>query len=270
LKPAFTLAQALENQVRDVNRIVLPPASCLHEQEKVRQRWPAAVRYFRAHGLNATFPGDISELGIITRGGMCNGVVRALQGLGLADVWGATRIPVHVLNVTYLLVDDDLAAFCAGKRALSVMGDGGFWHSRLVSFVGNAVYIRHDSVTVIVDNHYSAATGGQDLLSSRAEPKGRGTNHPIETAIRGIGASWVRRIDRTYDVAKLRDTLRVAPTSKEAGPKLVIASSECMLNRQRRERPLFAVAVRKGERMVKPRFGVDEHVCPGDHACIRL
>jgi indolepyruvate ferredoxin oxidoreductase alpha subunit len=43
-----------------------------------------------------------------------------------------------------------------------------------------------------------------------------------------------------------------------------------MLNRQRRERPLFAAAVKKGERMVKPRFGVDEDVCTGDHACIRL
>jgi indolepyruvate ferredoxin oxidoreductase alpha subunit len=158
----------------------------------------------------------------------------------------------------------------AGKRALSVMGDGGFWHNGLVNGIGNAVYNRHDSVTVIVDNHYSAATGGQDLLSSRAEPQGRSTNHPIEDAVRGVGATWVRRIDRTYDVAKLRDTLREALTTKDPGPKFVIASSECMLNRQRRERPLFAAAAKRGERVVKPRFGVDEDVCTGDHACIRL
>ena len=43
-----------------------------------------------------------------------------------------------------------------------------------------------------------------------------------------------------------------------------------MLNRQRRERPAFAAAVKRGERRVKPRFGVDEDVCTGDHACIRL
>ena len=150
------------------------------------------------------------------------------------------------------------------------MGDGGFWHNGLVSGVGNAVYNRHDSVTVIVDNHYAAATGGQDLLSSRAEPTGRSTNHKIEDAVRGVGATWVRRIDRTYDVARLRDVLREALTTKEAGPKFVIASSECMLNRQRRERPAFAAAVKKGVRMVKPRFGVDEDICTGDHACIRL
>src|SRR5215475_3886637 len=32
-RPAFTLKQALENPVRDVNRIVLPPASYMHEKE---------------------------------------------------------------------------------------------------------------------------------------------------------------------------------------------------------------------------------------------
>ena len=47
------------------------------------------------------------------------------------------------------------------------MGDGGFWHNGLTSGVGNAVFNKNDNVLVIVDNNYSAATGGQDLLSSR-------------------------------------------------------------------------------------------------------
>ncbi len=123
---------------------------------------------------------------------------------------------------------------------------------------------------LIVDNFYSSATGGQDILSSRARNKSRSTNHAIEAAVRGVGAQWVRRVDNTYDVAAMRDTLREAMTSKESGPKIVIASSECMLNRQRRERPLFGAAVRRGERHVKQRFGIDEDVCTGDHACIRL
>ena len=42
-KPSFTLREALENPLRDVNRIVLPPASYLHEKEKLERRWPAAV-----------------------------------------------------------------------------------------------------------------------------------------------------------------------------------------------------------------------------------
>jgi indolepyruvate ferredoxin oxidoreductase alpha subunit len=49
-----------------------------------------------------------------------------------------------------------------------------------------------------------------------------------------------------------------------------VASSECMLNRQRREKPAFSEAVKRGERRVRERFGVDEDICTGDHACIRL
>jgi indolepyruvate ferredoxin oxidoreductase alpha subunit len=43
-----------------------------------------------------------------------------------------------------------------------------------------------------------------------------------------------------------------------------------MLNKQRRVKPLFTKAVKAGKRLVQERFGVDEDVCTGDHACIRL
>jgi len=80
----------------------------------------------------------------------------------------------------------------------------------------------------------------------------------------------VREIDRTYDVARLRDTLKEALTTEEPGPKVIVASSECMLNRQRREKPLVRKAVAAGERVVRERFGVDADTCTGDHSCIRL
>src|SRR5881227_2024832 len=48
-RAAFTLKDALENPARDVNRIVLPPASYLQEREKVEKRWPAAVRFIEQH-----------------------------------------------------------------------------------------------------------------------------------------------------------------------------------------------------------------------------
>jgi len=158
----------------------------------------------------------------------------------------------------------------SGRRAISVIGDGGFWHNGLSSGIGNAVFNGHDGVTLIVDNHYSAATGGQDILSSRAANPSRSTNHPIARAVKGMGVSWVRQIDRTYDVAAMRDTLKQALTTAEAGPKVIIASSECMLNKQRRERPLRQAARRRGGRVVQPRFGVDADLCTGDRACMRL
>ncbi|MBU0554999.1 MAG: indolepyruvate ferredoxin oxidoreductase subunit alpha [Alphaproteobacteria bacterium] len=158
----------------------------------------------------------------------------------------------------------------SGKRSIAVMGDGGFWHNGLTSGIGNAVYNKHDGVFLIVDNFYSSATGGQDILSSRAPNKTRKTNNPIEKALRGVGATWIREVDHTYDVGKMKRVLTEALTTKDEGPKIIIASSECMLNKQRRVRPIEAKAVRDGKRVVKQRFGVDEDVCTGDHACIRL
>ena len=73
----------------------------------------------------------------------------------------------------------------ADKRVISVMGDGGFWHNGLSSSVGNAVFNKHDGVMLIVDNYYSSATGGQDILSSRAENKKRATNNSIVDAVMG-------------------------------------------------------------------------------------
>ena len=157
-----------------------------------------------------------------------------------------------------------------GKRAISVMGDGGFWHNGLTSGVGNSVFNKDDNVLLVVDNGYSAATGGQDIPSSRAANSRRRTNNPIEKAIRGVGVNWVRSVTRTYDVARMRDVFREALTTKAPGPKVILAQSECMLNRQRREKPLFAEAVKAGKRRVRTRFGIDPDTCTGDHSCIRL
>lgn len=157
-----------------------------------------------------------------------------------------------------------------GKRAIAVMGDGGFWHNGLTSGIGNAVFNKDDTVTIIVDNGYSAATGGQDILSSRAENKRRTTKNPIEKAVRGVGVEWVRSTTRTYDLKKSSRLLREALTSPATGPKVIIAQSECMLTKQRREKPLVREALKDGRRIARERFGVDPDTCTGDHSCIRL
>jgi indolepyruvate ferredoxin oxidoreductase alpha subunit len=155
------------------------------------------------------------------------------------------------------------------RPAISIMGDGGFWHNGLTSGIGNAVFNKSDGLTIVVDNNYSAATGGQDLLSSKGEAEGRSTQHPIEKAVQGIGVKWTKTV-RTYDIGEMRKALKEAVTQKGTGPKVLVAQSECMLNKQRREKPLFAKAVGDGKRVVRERFGVDEDTCTGDHACIRL
>jgi indolepyruvate ferredoxin oxidoreductase alpha subunit len=154
-------------------------------------------------------------------------------------------------------------------RAVAVMGDGGFWHNGLTSGIGNAVFNRQDAVTVIVDNGYSAATGGQDILSSRSPPKERDANQSILNAVKGIGVKWVQRV-HTYNMRETLAVLRDALTTGYDGPKVIIAEGECQLNRQRRVRPLFKKSVARGERVVRERFGVDAALCTGDHSCIRL
>ena len=71
-------------------------------------------------------------------------------------------------------------------RTISIMGDGGFWHNGLTSGVGNAVFNQTDSLLVVVDNSYTAATGGQDIPSSQAR-------NPIRTT-RLAGASELRTL----------------------------------------------------------------------------
>src|SRR5437763_14084708 len=41
VRPTFTLKDAIETRRRGVRRIVLPPGSFQHEQDKIQQRWPA-------------------------------------------------------------------------------------------------------------------------------------------------------------------------------------------------------------------------------------
>ena len=81
----------------------------------------------------------------------------------------------------------------------------------------------------------------------------------------------MRQIDRTYDVAQMRDTLREALTTQEPGPedhrRLVRMHAEQAAPRAAAVRTRRSSA---GERVVRERFGVDEDVCTGDHACIRL
>ncbi|MGJ8543865.1 MAG: thiamine pyrophosphate-dependent enzyme [Sulfitobacter sp.] len=426
-RPPLTVREAVSNPRSDFNRVVLPPMSYLHEQDKINNRWPAAEKFITENKLNEIFGPETAPLGIVVQGGMYNSVIRALQRLGLADIYGNSDVPLYVLNVTYPIVRDEFDAFCAGKdhvlvveegqpdhieqqlgsylyklerktklygkdvlpmageytgqvlldgltaflksaapdmlpgqvrapnadlpaipdlsktvpirppgfctgcperpifagmklaqeelgkhqitadigchlfatlppfeiggstmgyglgpasnaafdgggerRAISILGDGGFWHNGLSSSIGNMVFNKSDSVAVIVDNYYSAATGGQDVLSSRANNATKSTGNPITAALKGVGVEWIRQIDHTYDVGKVRDTMREALTTDYNGPKVIVMSSECMLNKQRREKPLRNKAIKEGRRIDIPRFGVDSDVCTGDHACIRL
>ncbi|MGH6991635.1 MAG: thiamine pyrophosphate-dependent enzyme, partial [Stellaceae bacterium] len=108
----------------DYGRLAHPPVTFIQERLKVEERLPAAQSFITANGLNEIFPGEIEDLGIIVLGGLYNSTMRALERFGLADLYGAGRIPTYVLNVAYPLVPDELIGFCAGKRAVLVIEEG--------------------------------------------------------------------------------------------------------------------------------------------------
>ena len=155
------------------------------------------------------------------------------------------------------------------RRTVTIMGDGGFWHNGLTSGIANAVFNRDDGILVIMENGYTSATGTQAIPSSPHRPEGKTAGMSIERALKGVGVEWVKRVT-TYKVATVAAALKEAMTTPFRGLKVIIADSECQLERQRRIRPLVAAALRSGERVVRTRFGVDEDVCSGDHSCIRL
>ncbi|HTP61133.1 MAG TPA: indolepyruvate ferredoxin oxidoreductase subunit alpha [Burkholderiales bacterium] len=405
----------------DFGRISLPPATYAQEKHKIEVRWPAAVGFIRENKLNEIFAGDMSELGIVCQGGMYNATLRALQLLGLADLFGGTKVPIYCMNVTYPLVPEEIAGFCNGKksvlvveegqpayiedairatlhrhevggvkvmgkgllpmageytgevvfdgiarflnlekefqpvkdlkekaskllgivptrppgfcvgcperpvfaamkvaekrtgayhisadigchtfatlppfnightvlgyglglasnsavnsmfgkRTVTIMGDGGFWHNGLTSGIANAVFNKDDGILIIMKNGYSSATGTQELPSSPQHSDSKSDDMAIERALEGVGVGWMKTVDN-YRVGEVAKTLQEAMSTDYRGLKVIIAEGECQLERQRKLRPLISKNLSEGRRTVRVRYGVDEDTCTGDHSCIRL
>jgi len=431
--PRHSRRNPVQKPVFSLERIPLPPHNYTQEKHKIAVRLPEALKFIQREQLNELFAGELRQVGIVLQGGMYNTTIRALQQLGLADAYGASRVPLYVLNVTYPLVPEEITRFCSGKRAvlvveegqpahieeainsilrradindphvvgkdvlpvageytgevvlkgvgdflrlvmpdgvdlkhvdavldgvgeakrraaellgmpvptrppgfcvgcperpvfsalklieqelggihissdigchtfstlppfnlgntvlgyglslaaasavgpnfgkrvITVMGDGGFWHQGLVTGVANAVFRNDDGVLIIMQNGYTSATGTQNIASSPDLRPEEGNPIAIENTLRGLGVKWLERVNN-YEVASVADALRRAMTAPEKGLKVIIADGECMLERTRRERPIAAQKLAAGERVVRTRFGIDDDVCTGDRACIRL
>jgi indolepyruvate ferredoxin oxidoreductase alpha subunit len=412
----------------DYDRLSHPPSTFAQEEDKVAQRRPAAEKFIIDNELNEFFGGELSDIGIILQGGLYNAVVARLEQMGFADLFGNSRVPLFVLNVTHPLVASQIESFCATKRTvliveeggpefmeqaiqtilrradlqtdvlgksvlpmageytaevllkgiaaflekaghgdpgasilavldghrqtaarhlgsalparpptfctgcperpvfsamkllqreigpvhvaadigchalatlppfdsgqsilgygmsmasaaavsstqerrpISIMGDGGFWHNGMASGLTGAVFNQTDSVLIVMNNGYSSATGIQALPSSAAGPVPQSPSLDIGTIVRALGVKWLRKV-RTYDVATVLATLREAMQTGVGGPKVIVAEGECQLARQRRVRGEVAEHLRAGKRTSRLRFGIDDDICTGDRACIRL
>jgi len=155
-----------------------------------------------------------------------------------------------------------------GKRTVTMMGDGGFWHNGLTTGIANTVFNKNDGILVIMKNGYSSATGTQELPSSPQHSEHK-ADLSMERALKGVGVGWVRTVDN-YRVGQVAKTLKEAMNTDYKGLKVIIAEGECQLERQRKLRPQITERLSKGERHVRVKYGVDEDTCTGDHSCIRL
>jgi indolepyruvate ferredoxin oxidoreductase, alpha subunit len=125
VSPAFSGNNRLEGPPRfDYGKLAHPPVTFIQERKKVEERLPAAQAFVAREKLNEFFDGDLADIGIITVGGLYNSTLRALERLGLADVFGQARVPVYCLNVAYPLIPDEVKAFCLGKRAVLMIEEG--------------------------------------------------------------------------------------------------------------------------------------------------
>jgi indolepyruvate ferredoxin oxidoreductase alpha subunit len=155
------------------------------------------------------------------------------------------------------------------RRPISVMGDGGFWHNGLITGVASNLFNKGDGLLIVMQNGYTSATGQQFMPSSKDSYAGRGQTIDIEKTLRTFGVTWLRKV-RSYSVAAMVKTLKEAMQTAERGLKVIIADGECQLARQRRLRVETAEKLKRGERVVRARYGVDDDICTGDHSCMRL
>ncbi|MGH8734671.1 MAG: indolepyruvate ferredoxin oxidoreductase, partial [Burkholderiales bacterium] len=105
------------------DRLAHPPATFRQEKLKSDVRLPAARSFIVEKHLNETFPGS-ENVGVIVQGGLYNGLMLALRTLGLADPFGASRIPILALNVVYPLVSEEIIEFSKNKKAILVLEEG--------------------------------------------------------------------------------------------------------------------------------------------------
>jgi indolepyruvate ferredoxin oxidoreductase alpha subunit len=110
--------------VFEYDRLSHPPATFAQEKHKTEQRLPQAQQFILEHKLNEIVGPEDGEVGIIVQGGLFNVLNGRLVLAGLSDAFGNMKVPTLVLNVTYPLVPEQIAKFCAGKKSVLVIEEG--------------------------------------------------------------------------------------------------------------------------------------------------
>ena len=190
------------------DRLAHPPATFRQEKLKSEVRLPAARKFIAEHKLNEVFAGWESQLGIVVQGGLYNNLILALKTLGLADAFGAARIPILALNVVYPLVPEEIVEFAKDKKALLVLEEG------------QPEFIEQEMATYLLRAGASAKLHGKDCMHMAGD-------YNVEALVRGLakflaqhaphldvsrGAAWLESVSNTKNkAAELLTSLPARP-----------------------------------------------------------
>lgn len=124
------------------------------------------------------------------------------------------------------------------RPIVATIGDSTFLHAGVPALI-DALYNRANITVMVLDNHATAMTGGQDHPGTGRTLRGEET-HKIdyEQLIRAIGVPWVKKVD-SYDVGLMYRTIREAVEFN--GLSVVISDRPCVLDPVKLKGPPFEV-----------------------------
>jgi len=168
LAPDISTTQKLDGPPKEFiyDRLAHPPATFRQEKLKSDVRLPAARKFILEKRLNEIFPGG-ENVGVIVQGGLFNGLMLALRTLGLADQFGASRIPILALNVVYPLVPEEICEFVKSKKAILVLEEG------------QPEFIEQEVATLLRRADVQAKLHGKDCVHMAGE-------YNVEALVRGL------------------------------------------------------------------------------------
>jgi indolepyruvate ferredoxin oxidoreductase alpha subunit len=172
--PAVSTRHKLDGPPKEFiyDRLAHPPATFRQEKLKSQVRLPAARKFILEQRLNEVFPGT-EDVGIVVQGGLFNGLMNALKTMGLADAFGASRLPILALNVVYPLVPEEIVGFARDKRAVLILEEG------------QPEFIEQEVATFLRRADAPAKLHGKDVMHMAGE-------YNAEAMVRGIGAFLAR------------------------------------------------------------------------------
>ncbi|HWR82382.1 MAG TPA: indolepyruvate ferredoxin oxidoreductase subunit alpha [Candidatus Deferrimicrobium sp.] len=140
----------------------------------------------------------------------------------------------------------------SAKGTVAVIGDSTFLHSGVTGLM-DAVYNNSNVTVIILDNHATAMTGGQQHPATGLTLMGEKAGQvDIATIVRALGVKNVRELD-PYDYDGVLNGIK--EEMSRPGPSVIITNRPCVL---------------MPERIMDEPYVIDLELCNGCSACFRI